>query len=70
MVASVNGMDYTIVVYGDVDCDGNVTVADAQSAYAYLKGTAELSAPAKDAAKMAKKGAVSIIDIMAVLNMI
>lgn len=70
MTASVNGKDYTIVVFGDVDCDGNVTVADSQYAYACLKGTAELSAASKDAAKMAKTGAVSIIDVMAVLNMI
>ena len=70
MIAEIDGKDYTIVVFGDVDCDGKVTVADAQTAYACLKGTAELSAASKDAAKMAKSGAVSIIDVMAVLNMI
>ncbi len=70
MVVTAGSTTYTVVVKGDVDCDGTVTIADAAAAMAGLRGTTTLSSASKDAAKevSGKKGTLSILDVMALLN--
>ncbi len=70
MVVTSGSTTYTIVVKGDVDCDGEVTIDDAAAAMAGLRGTTTLSSASKDAAKevSGKTGALSILDIMALLK--
>ncbi|MBQ8165221.1 MAG: hypothetical protein IJZ94_05350 [Clostridia bacterium] len=71
MIAVVSGTSYNIVVVGDTDGDGIVTIADAQTVIQHIKGKTTLSGAYADAAKgESRAGAVNIIDAMAILNMI
>ncbi len=72
MVVTAGSVTYAVVVAGDVDGDGAITVADASSAMAGLRGTATLSNASKDAVKelSGKAGSLTILDIMALLNSI
>ena len=71
MVATANGKTYDIVIEGDVDGDGAVTVADATATMAGIKDTSKVTgAYAKAALAVNNKtsGALSILEVMAILN--
>lgn len=70
MTITAGTKSYTVVVKGDVDCDGSATVADASAVMASLRGSATLSKASIDAAAecSGNKGALSILDVMAVLS--
>ncbi|MBE7065068.1 MAG: hypothetical protein E7384_04550 [Ruminococcaceae bacterium] len=69
MVATAGNKTYDIVVMGDADGDGSVTIADAQIVMLHLKSSQKLSGAYADAAKAAtRSGAIDIIDVMTILN--
>ncbi|MBE7065687.1 MAG: hypothetical protein E7384_07760 [Ruminococcaceae bacterium] len=71
MVITADSATYTIVIKGDVDGDGAVTVGDASDVMASVHGTSTLTGAYKDAAYEVSgktSGALSILDVMALLN--
>ena len=73
MVATANGKTYDIIIEGDVDGDGAITVADATATMAGIRDTFKVTgAYAKAALAVNKKtsGALSILEVMAILNAI
>ena len=71
MVITADSVTYTLVVTGDVDCDGSVTIADAATAMAALKGTKTLTSAQYEAAYAVSgntTGRLNILDIMALLS--
>lgn len=71
MVATAGSKTYKIIIAGDVDGDGVVTVADAGDTMAHMRGTSKLSGVYADAAKATgNAGSINIIDVMGILNLI
>lgn len=71
MVATAGSKTYNIIIAGDVDGDGVVTVADAGDTMAHMRGTSKLSGVYADAAKATgNAGSINIIDVMGILNLI
>jgi len=68
MVANVNGTNVTIVVMGDTDGDGVVTVADAQGTLNHIKGKTKLSGAYADAAFVNGYTSVTVLNAMYILN--
>ena len=70
MTVTVNSATYTVVIKGDVDCDGSVTIADAASAMSALKGKTALSSAGRDAVAelSGNTKSLNILDIMTILN--
>jgi len=62
--------ELTTVITGDTDGDGAVTVADAQIGYSHLLGIDIVSGAYAEAAKANGGNTMSILDVMAILNMI
>lgn len=58
-----------VVLVGDTDGDGDVTVSDTQIAYNHLMGTETIDGVYAEAAKISGNSSISILDIMALLNM-
>ena len=73
MVITADSATYTIVIKGDVDGDGAVTVGDASAVMSSVHGTSTLTGAYKDAAFECSgktSGSLSILDVMALLNSI
>ncbi|MBE7065025.1 MAG: hypothetical protein E7384_04325 [Ruminococcaceae bacterium] len=73
MVVTAGNKTYDIVIEGDVDGDGSVNIADATAAMAGVKDASKVTgAYAKAALAVNNKtsGALSILEVMAILNKI
>lgn len=68
MIADVNGTTVNIVVMGDTDGDGVMTVADAACVMNHVKGKSKLSGAYADAAYVNNYTSVSILSAMYMLN--
>ena len=71
MVVTAGNKTYDIVIEGDVDGDGSVNIADATAAMAGVKDASKVTgAYAKAALAVNNKtsGALSILEVMAILN--
>lgn len=62
----LNGQSYTVVVYGDLTGDGEVSIADLVKMRQYLLGKTNLSEAYKEAANVDNKSGVSIADLVKV----
>ncbi|MBE7065804.1 MAG: hypothetical protein E7384_08355 [Ruminococcaceae bacterium] len=60
----------SVVLSGDTDGDGAVTIADTMVAYNHLRGKAKVDGAYAEAAKASGGDNMSIIDVMTILNMI
>lgn len=60
----------SVVLSGDTDGDGAVTIADSLVAYNHLKGKTKVSGAYAEAAKASGGDTMSILDVMTILNMI
>ncbi|MBE7065412.1 MAG: hypothetical protein E7384_06340 [Ruminococcaceae bacterium] len=71
MVVTAGSTSYTMIVSGDVDCDGEVTVSDAAATLSAVRGYTTISAVQKAAVKECSKNtssSMNILDVMAILN--
>ncbi len=57
-----SGNKYTVVIYGDINCDGKISAVDYALAKRYYLGTAALSGAAEEATRMGDK--MSSVDYM------
>ncbi|MBQ8165047.1 MAG: SH3 domain-containing protein [Clostridia bacterium] len=73
MTVTADSKTYTVVIKGDVDGDGSVTIADANTVMSSIKGSATLSGSYKDAAMECsgrQSSSLSILEVMAILNIL
>lgn len=72
MVATANGKSYSIVIKGDVTGNGYVDIADAAAVMADIKGTSDVSGAYAQAALACtnRTGSLSVLEVMAILNLI
>lgn len=61
---SFNGKTYTVVVYGDLTGDGEVSIADLVKVRQYLLGKTSLSGAYKESANVDDKSGISIADLV------
>ncbi|HHW30002.1 MAG TPA: mannosyl-glycoprotein endo-beta-N-acetylglucosamidase, partial [Syntrophomonadaceae bacterium] len=57
---------YNIVIYGDVNGDGDITIIDLLRVQKHLLNTSKLSGAFLTAADVSKDGAVTILDLLRV----
>lgn len=55
---------YTLVLYGDTNGDGSISILDLLRTQKHLLGSSKLSAPYSTAADVSKDGEVSILDLL------
>ena len=58
--------NYTVILYGDVNKDGKITVLDLLRVQKHLLGTQTLSGAEKTAADATKDGNLSVLDLLRV----
>ncbi|MBQ8165220.1 MAG: hypothetical protein IJZ94_05345 [Clostridia bacterium] len=68
MVATVDGTNVNIIVMGDVDGDGTLTIADAQSIMLHAIGKTKLSGAYADAAMVNNYTSITVLNVMYILN--
>ncbi len=65
-----DGKNYTIVIYGDTNCDGKINIMDAVSILNHVKGKIELSGASYISAQTRNSDTLNIMDAVNVLNVV
>lgn len=58
--------EYTIVIYGDVSCDGDITVLDLLKVQRHLLDLSSLQGAAATAANVSRDGGITVLDLLKV----
>ena len=65
-----DGKNYTVVIYGDTNCDGKINIMDAVSILNHVKGKIELSGASYISAQTRNSDTLNIMDAVNVLNVV
>lgn len=66
----MDGTEYTVIIYGDANCDGNINILDAVTVLNKVRAKIELSEEAVQATNKVDAEDINILDAVKILNVV
>ena len=69
-IINVDGTDYTVIIYGDGNKDGKISILDTSTVISAIRGKKQLDDVQKIALDVTKEGKISVLDSTKIINVI